>query len=328
MSPAMSENEEGEYQKGVKHLSEKGIIRVPTKYILPASDRPLISDQKVKISNDLIELPVIDFGEVHGPNRRLVLRSLAHACQHYGFFQLTNHGISRDVIDKMGDVSRRFFEQPMTERQKYMTSDLSSPVRYGTSFNQNLDNVFCWRDFLKLSCSHPLSDHLPLWPSSPSDLREVGNNYALKTKALYLEIMEAILESLGIGKNSYMEDLDNGSQLLVLNCYPNCPEPELTLGMPPHSDYGFLTLLLQDEIFSNGRYKSVLHRVLVNSSKLRFSVASLHSLSFKRMVRPAEELIDEQNPKRYKDTDFASFMEYISSLDHKDKHFIESRKIQ
>lgn len=81
------------------------------------------------------------------------------------------------------------------------------------------------------------------------------------------------------------------------------------------------------QIFSNGRYKSVLHRVLVNSAKSRISVASLHTLPSKCMVRPWPRLIDEENPRRYKDTNFAAFLDYLSTSEPKKKNFLESRKL-
>ncbi|KAM1140065.1 hypothetical protein EV1_039768 [Malus domestica] len=363
------ENEETEIQylqKGVRHLCERGLTRVPSKYILPVQERPDLGDTW-NASKHNLKLPVIDFTQLQGSNRSEVIESLANACEEFGFFQLINHGIKDDVILEMIDVSRRFFELPFNERSKYMSKDMSSPARCGTSFNQNNDKVFCWRDFLKLSC-HPLQDTVSCWPSSPADLREAVVNYSKSTKFLYLMLMEAIMESLGLVETTKggeakgsLEDFEDGSQLIVANCYPACPEPDLTLGMPPHSDYGLLTLLLQDEvgglqiqnqgswvtveplpnsfvvnvgdhleIFSNGRYKSVVHRVLVNSCKSRISVASLHSLPFKSTVRPSPKLIDEANPTRYKDTDFASFLQYISNSSHDEmdaKTFLQSRKL-
>ncbi|XP_062205367.1 probable 2-oxoglutarate-dependent dioxygenase SLC1 [Phragmites australis] len=338
--------------KGVRHLSDSGVTRLPDRYVLPASDRPgagggLCSRAK---------LPVVNLARLRDPSERAaVLETLDAACRDYGFFQVVDHGVEREVIGGMLDVARRFFELPLAERERYMSSDVWATVRYGTSFNQAKDTVLCWRDFLKLLSCQPLCAVVSSWPDTPNDLREVASRFAMASHGLFMELMEAALEALGIPGRGVLGELVVGHSQIMMNCYPACPQPELTLGLPPHSDYGLLTLLLQDheglqvmhdgrwltvdpvpgsfivnvgdhfEIYSNGRYKSVLHRVRVNSTRARFSVASFHCLPAERMIGPAAELVDEDNPRQYMDTSLATFFAYLASGEG--DHFLQSRKL-
>ncbi|GKD56945.1 flavanone 3-dioxygenase 3-like protein, partial [Tanacetum coccineum] len=70
-------------------------------------------------------------------------------------------------------------------------------------------------------------------------------SYADAMHTLQKLLMEVILESLGLNANYLHEDIEEGSQVLAVNCYPSCPEPDFALGMPPHTDYGTLTILNQ-----------------------------------------------------------------------------------
>ena len=182
-------------------------------------------------------------------------------------------------------------------------------------------------------------------------------NYAKAVQMLQKQLMEVVLESLGLNPTYIQDEVEKGSQVLVANCYPACPEPEVTLGMPPHSDYGSITILLQSslglqvmdhnknwlsvpvvegslivqlgdqiEVMSNGQYKSVIHRATVNSEKKRFSIACLHSLALNKKMGPAEKLVDKEHPASYKEFSFKDFLEYISNNDIMGERFIDTLK--
>lgn len=65
------------------------------------------------------------------------------------------------------------------------------------------------------------------------------------------ELLKGISESLGLEATDFDTALDvesAGLQIFIANLYPPCPQPELAMGMPPHSDHGLLTLLMQNGI--------------------------------------------------------------------------------
>ena len=74
--------------------------------------------------------------------------------------------------------------------------------------------------------------------------------YITKGRELIAELLKGISLSLGLEENYIHKrmNVDLGSQLLVINCYPPCPKPELVMGLPAHTDHGLLTLLMQNEL--------------------------------------------------------------------------------
>lgn len=77
------------------------------------------------------------------------------------------------------------------------------------------------------------------------------------------------------------------------------------------------------QILSNGRYKSVSHRAVVNSTATRISIAAPHGPSLETAVGPAPELVDSESgrPAVYMPMKFKDYLERLlegrpCNLDH------------
>ncbi|KAK9035716.1 hypothetical protein V6N11_077748 [Hibiscus sabdariffa] len=309
------------------------VSSVPPNFIRPESDRPNLHDV---ISDHSI--PVVDLHHLDGPNRSTVVKAIGQACQNYGFFQVKNHGVSNEVIDKMMHVSKEFFHLPESERLKNYSDDPMKTTRLSTSFNVRTENVSSWRDYLRLHC-YPLEDYVNEWPTNPPSFREDTAEYCNNTRRLALRLLEAISESLDLEKDHINSALGKHAQHMAINYYPPCPEPELTYGLPGHADPNAITILLQDgvpglqvlkngkwiavnpipytfivnigdqiQVLSNDRYKSVLHRAVVNCKAERISIPTFYCPSPDAMIRAAPQLINPvQHPSIYRNFTYSEY---------------------
>ncbi|OIT38973.1 PREDICTED: protein DOWNY MILDEW RESISTANCE 6-like [Nicotiana attenuata] len=318
-----------DYRKGVKYLidnSKDDMKILPPEFVLPLpeAERPSLA-----ICGSI---PVIDLSGLNGTveQRLATIHAISSACAEWGFFRVTNHGIKISVMDEMLKAVEDFFNLPLEEKMRYASEDVMDPVRYGTSLNTSRKHALHWRDFLR-HYGGPIPHSHHLWPDNPPCYRRIAKEYLEEVWKLAIKIFGAISEGLGLDTKYIERSLGEGTQIIAANFYPPCPEPNKTLGLAAHSDHGGLTILMDNgihglqikhnhtwfsvphvpatlvvnlgdylEILSNGRYKSVEHRAVVNTEKTRISVAVGHGPEMAAIVQPAGQLLKENSESKYR----------------------------
>ncbi|KAK8931004.1 Leucoanthocyanidin dioxygenase [Platanthera zijinensis] len=286
------------------------------------------------------QIPSIDFLLLKegNPDERLrAVRDLGRAFEEWGFFKLVNHGISESLQTSMVKAFMEFFDQTLEEKHVYDMNQILDSICYGTGYGMTTKEHRYWRDFLRMFVRPELHS-----PAKPADFRAILEEFVLQTREVFNELLRAVWESLEL-EESFMEDslqLKTPNQVLVGNIFPPCPQPELVLGMPPHTDMCLLTLLIQSNVFnglqvmhdgkwvlvdlvpptlfiftgdfleivSNGRYKTTLHRVIVSNEHTRISVGTSIAPPLEDVViAPAPELLSSDSPAIFRGITFKEY---------------------
>eukprot|EP00262_Sarcandra_glabra_P015923 TRINITY_DN5021_c0_g1_i1.p1 TRINITY_DN5021_c0_g1~~TRINITY_DN5021_c0_g1_i1.p1 ORF type:complete len:336 (+),score=37.15 TRINITY_DN5021_c0_g1_i1:76-1083(+) len=309
---------------------------IPTDFIRSENEQPGITTYRGPVP----EIPTIDLGDA---DRDRVVHEVSKASREWGIFQVVNHGVPVEVIQKLQSVGKEFFELPLEEKKKYsMVPGSGSIEGYGTKLQKEVEGKKGWVDFLFHNIWPPSRIDNRFWPKTPESYREANEEYAKHLLSVVNELMRDFSLGLGLDGNAVKEALggDTLEYLLKINYYPPCPRPDLALGVVAHTDMSAVTILVpnevaglqvfkddhwfdakyipnalvvhigdQLEILSNGKYKSVLHRTTVNKEKTRMSWPVFCSPSGEQVIGPLPQFVDNENPakfktKKYKDYEY------------------------
>ncbi|KAF7032108.1 hypothetical protein CFC21_043322 [Triticum aestivum] len=308
-------------------------------------------------------VPIIDLGRLLGPNglaggRGEEAARLRSACEDWGFFQLVNHGIPEETLEEMKRNVMGFFALPLAEKAA-LAQQPGEIEGYGQAFVVSEEQTLDWADMFFLLTQPPSYRDLRLWPSNPSTFKNCLENYSEEVQRVAGELLGAMAEILGVRDHSDMTRLA-ASQSVRMNYYPPCPEAHVdsVLGLSPHSDAVGLTLLLQVskvpglqirrkggwvpvtplpgalvvnvgdviEVLTNGKYKSVEHRAVVNAREERMSIATFHTGKFGTMYGPLEEVVGDEKP-RYRSVSVEEYVKLVFSSKLNGKNIMDAMKI-
>ncbi|KAK8603830.1 hypothetical protein V6N13_096299 [Hibiscus sabdariffa] len=299
--------------ENVQALASNNLENVPSRYIRPEVEFDVVS------VDESLQIPVIDMSKLDHDDEQ---KKLHLACKDWGFFQLVNHGVADEVIEKMKMDTQEFFSLPLEE--KMACAQIPNHIEgYGQAFVVSEDQKLDWGDMLfLLGLPVPLRN-MRFWPTNPASFRASFDKYSIELHKVMIHLMKLLGKNLGTDPEMLASLFEEGIQGVRMNYYPPCAEASKVFGLAPHSDATGLTLLIQVneveglhikrnekwvpikpkpgatvvnigdmlEIMSNGEYKSIEHRAVVNPGKERLSIAAFHNPKTGTPIGPLPDLI-------------------------------------
>ncbi len=238
---------------------------------------------------------------------------LCSAAQRYGFFYVRGHGIPNHLIDTVFDVSRRFFAMDEAKKSEVSVSGSHRGfIQQGTSVmdgyaGADLKESYIWGLDVEPGDLSESDPHFMLapnrWYSELPQMRTVLNEYFDEAHHCAMKILKLLAIGLGKSEDVFTRNFYRPTSRGSLIYYPPTDGSRQTYGVSPHTDFGCISLLMQQDEglqvqtsggswvgvepvadtlvvnvgdlltrWSNGEFRSVPHCVVNTNSSSRYSV--------------------------------------------------------
>ncbi|KAL5201370.1 hypothetical protein ABZP36_035724 [Zizania latifolia] len=276
-----------------------------------------------------LSFPIIDMGLLGGEGRPAAMELLRDACENWGFFEILNHGISTELMDEVEKMTKDHYKRVREQRfLEFARKTLKDGCDAQGVKAEDLD----WESTFFVR--HLPESNIGEIPDLDDDYRRVMRQFAAELEKLAERLLDLLCENLGLEKG-YLTRAFRGSSGAPtfgtkVSSYPPCPRPDLVKGLRAHTDAGGIILLFQDdcvgglqllkdgewvdvppmrhsivvnlgdqlEVITNGRYKSVLHRVVAQTDGNRMSIASFYNPGGDAVISPAPALVEQEDTGR------------------------------
>ncbi|GFP95365.1 probable 2-oxoglutarate-dependent dioxygenase aop1 [Phtheirospermum japonicum] len=288
-------------------------------------------------------LPTIDFSDTNivpgSPSWLSTSKDVVRALEDYGCFIAVNYGsFSLDLHEAIFGAAKELFDLPtdvkvkntsVTPSHGYVGQMPQIPLYEGLGIENSITREGVEK-FNNL-----------LWPSGNPRFCETSLEYSKVVAELDGVVMRMVSRSYGI-ENSYETLVGATSYLLRMIKYRVPQEDETSLGIVPHTDKSFMTILHQRQVrglqvktkncddwivvdpspssfivmagdacmgWTNGRIEPSQHRVIIKGKEERYSVGLFTFIKDVKIKVPAE-LVDDEHPLRFKPFDHYKYIHF------------------
>eukprot|EP00746_Dinoflagellata_sp_MGD_P060682 gnl/MRDRNA2_/MRDRNA2_25723_c0_seq1.p1 gnl/MRDRNA2_/MRDRNA2_25723_c0~~gnl/MRDRNA2_/MRDRNA2_25723_c0_seq1.p1 ORF type:complete len:359 (-),score=56.34 gnl/MRDRNA2_/MRDRNA2_25723_c0_seq1:113-1072(-) len=239
-------------------------------------------------------IPIINMGlflEGSAEERELERVKVNRAVLGPGFMFFDNHSVPLKLIDEANSAAHDFFQKPLEEKMKFAWTDPEENSGYSKLGGEVLDEDTAEGDPKEAYDMN--KDHMnasPIWKNS------IIPKYWEAMDKLKQEVLQCYAAAMELPDNFFYESHDEEWNSLRLLHYPPVEE-DVKYRAGPHSDYGSITLLVQDsvgglQVFDRalGKWKDVIGpagTVLCNTADVMMRWSNDHMAStVHRVVGP------------------------------------------